>query len=78
MALLPRLPFVIAAMHLGYGLGTLRGWYDVLAPRPGPRALSGPDAMSGPRRSRPTKRPPPLPPATHGAMRAPMRSATAC
>jgi glycosyltransferase involved in cell wall biosynthesis len=30
MSLLPRLPFVIAAIHLGYGLGTLRGWYDVL------------------------------------------------
>ena len=29
-ALLPRLPFVIAATHVGYGLGTLRGWYDAL------------------------------------------------
>ncbi len=29
-ALFLRLPFVIAATHLGYGLGTLRGWYDVL------------------------------------------------
>lgn len=29
-ALLPRLPFVIASYHLGYGLGTLRGWFDVL------------------------------------------------
>jgi succinoglycan biosynthesis protein ExoA len=28
--LLPRLPIVIAAFHLGYGLGTLAGWRDVL------------------------------------------------
>lgn len=36
--LLPRLPFVIAAYHLGYGLGTLRGWFDVLTRgRPSPR-----------------------------------------
>ena len=27
--LLARLPAVIAAYHLGYGLGTLRGWFDV-------------------------------------------------
>lgn len=30
MDLLPRLPAVIAAYHVGYGLGTLRGWFDVL------------------------------------------------
>lgn len=30
MALLPRLPAVIAATHLGYGLGSVRGWLDVL------------------------------------------------
>lgn len=30
LSLLPRLPFVIGTIHLGYGLGTLRGWYDVL------------------------------------------------
>ncbi|HWH73667.1 MAG TPA: glycosyltransferase family 2 protein [Methylibium sp.] len=36
-SLLPRLPFVIGATHLGYGLGTLRGWYDVLVRgRPSP------------------------------------------
>jgi hypothetical protein len=29
-----RLPAVIAAMHVGYGLGTWRGWFDVLARRP--------------------------------------------
>ncbi|HSV68835.1 MAG TPA: glycosyltransferase family 2 protein [Methylibium sp.] len=29
-SLLARLPFVIAATHVGYGLGTLRGWYDAL------------------------------------------------
>jgi len=29
-ALLPHLPGVIAAYHFGYGLGSLRGWYDVL------------------------------------------------
>lgn len=28
--LLPRLPVVIAAHHLGYGIGTLLGWWDVL------------------------------------------------
>ena len=28
--LLPYLPAVIAAYHFGYGLGSLRGWYDVL------------------------------------------------
>ncbi|WP_292442602.1 glycosyltransferase family 2 protein [Methylibium sp.] len=36
-ALLPRLPVVIAATHFGYGLGSLRGWLDVLrrgAPSP--------------------------------------------
>jgi glycosyltransferase involved in cell wall biosynthesis len=36
-ALLPRLAPVIAATHLGYGLGSLRGWLDVLrraAPSP--------------------------------------------
>lgn len=29
-ALLPRLPPVIAATHIGYGLGSVRGWLDVL------------------------------------------------
>ncbi|WP_157263597.1 glycosyltransferase family 2 protein [Azohydromonas aeria] len=29
-ALLPRLPAVIAAHHVGYGIGTLLGWWDVL------------------------------------------------
>ncbi|NML15096.1 glycosyltransferase family 2 protein [Azohydromonas caseinilytica] len=29
-ALLPRLPVVIAAHHVGYGIGTLLGWWDVL------------------------------------------------
>jgi succinoglycan biosynthesis protein ExoA len=28
--LLPHLPRVIAAYHFGYGLGSVRGWYDVL------------------------------------------------
>jgi len=28
--LLPQLPRVIAAYHLGYGLGSLRGWWDAL------------------------------------------------
>lgn len=32
-ALLARVPAVIAAMHLGYGLGSLRGWWDVLRRR---------------------------------------------
>lgn len=37
MDLLPRLPAVIAAYHGGYGLGTLRGWFDVLVrARPSP------------------------------------------
>jgi len=31
--LLPVLPLVIATTHAGYGLGTLRGWFDVLAKR---------------------------------------------
>ena len=38
LSLLPRLPLVIAAYHFGYGLGSLRGWVDVLvrgAPSPG-------------------------------------------
>lgn len=39
-ALLPRLPFVIAAIHFGYGWGTLRGWYDVLM-RGGPSSEFG-------------------------------------
>ncbi|MBA3591408.1 glycosyltransferase family 2 protein [Methylibium sp.] len=30
MALLPRLPAVMAATHFAYGLGSLRGWLDVL------------------------------------------------
>ena len=37
LSLLPRLPLVIAAYHFGYGLGSLRGWVDVLvrgAPSP--------------------------------------------
>jgi succinoglycan biosynthesis protein ExoA len=29
--LLPRLPVVIAAYHMGYGLGSVLGWIDVLA-----------------------------------------------
>lgn len=37
MELLPRLPAVIVAYHGGYGLGTLRGWFDVLVrARPSP------------------------------------------
>lgn len=32
--LLPRVPLVIATSHAGYGLGTLRGWFDVLRGRP--------------------------------------------
>ena len=37
-ALLTRLPLAIAATHLGYGLGTWRGWWDVLLRgRPSPR-----------------------------------------
>jgi hypothetical protein len=32
-ALLPRLPWVIAAYHFGYGLGSLLGWVDVLRGR---------------------------------------------
>ncbi|MES2091314.1 MAG: glycosyltransferase family 2 protein [Pseudomonadota bacterium] len=31
--LLPLLPRVIAAYHLGYGLGSLRGWFDALVRR---------------------------------------------
>lgn len=35
--LLPQLPRVIAAYHVGYGLGSLRGWWDViLKGRPDP------------------------------------------
>jgi len=30
MDLLPHLPRVIAAYHFGYGLGSVRGWYDAL------------------------------------------------
>lgn len=36
--LLPRLPFVIGAYHMGYGLGSLLGWADVLAGRSEGRA----------------------------------------
>ena len=32
--LLPRLPAVIAAFHLGYGWGTWQGLWDVLRKRP--------------------------------------------
>ena len=42
-ALLPRLPLVIAFIHLAYGAGTLRGWADVLrgaAPSPAFGALT--------------------------------------
>lgn len=36
-SLLPRLPFVIASFHLGYGLGTLRGGFDAwVRGRPAP------------------------------------------
>lgn len=36
--LLARLPAVITAVHVGYGLGTLRGWFDLLLRRrPAPR-----------------------------------------
>lgn len=33
LALLPHLPRVIAAYHVGYGLGSLRGWWDALVRR---------------------------------------------
>jgi succinoglycan biosynthesis protein ExoA len=37
MALLPHLPDVIAAYHFGYGLGSLRGWWDaIVRGRPDP------------------------------------------
>lgn len=42
IALLPRLPAVIAAYHLGYGLGTLLGWADLLSgARGGRRRFAG-------------------------------------
>lgn len=38
--LLPRLPAVIVAYHVGYGLGSVRGWFDVLT-RARPSAAYG-------------------------------------
>ncbi|MDO5690999.1 MAG: glycosyltransferase family 2 protein [Pseudomonadota bacterium] len=38
--LLPRLPGVIAAYHLGYGVGTWRGWFDLLLRRQAGRGWS--------------------------------------
>jgi glycosyltransferase involved in cell wall biosynthesis len=41
VAALLRVPAVVAAYHLGYGLGSLRGWFDVLRGRAGDARFAG-------------------------------------